>query len=64
MHAHEALSQVLGYADWNTLQAQLDSSELVKAKASPYATVPVESQPAASNAGETAICGATPSPGT
>src|SRR5580658_5951368 len=63
-HAYEALAQALGYANWNTLQAQLDSSAMPKSEASPCAPALIEPLPSASNADRMAICSTTPSPGT
>jgi hypothetical protein len=63
-HAYEALAQALGYANWNTLQAQLDSTAMPNSEASRYATAPIESLPSASNADRIAKPGTTPSPGT
>ena len=49
-HAYEALAQALGYANWNTLQAQLDPAAMPKTEASPRATAPIDSLPSALNA--------------
>jgi Glyoxalase superfamily protein len=63
-HAYEALAQALGYANWNTLQAQLHPPAMPKSEASPHATAPIESLPSASNADRIAMSSTTPSPGT
>jgi len=63
-HAYEALAQAFGYANWNTLQAQLDSTAMPESEASPHATALIEPLPSASNADQIAMSSTTPSPGT
>src|ERR1700722_4028773 len=63
-HAYEALAQALGYANWNTLQAQLDSTAMLWSEAIPHATALIESLPSAPNADQIAKPSTTPSPGT
>jgi hypothetical protein len=62
-HAYEALAQALGYANWNTLQAQLDSTAMPKSEASPHATTLTGSLSSA-NADRIAKPSTTPGPET
>jgi hypothetical protein len=63
-HAYEALAQALGYANWNTLQAQLVSTAMAESEASPDVNPLVDSLTAASDADQIAEPNTTPNPGT